>query len=318
MQNKFPKIFILILNWNGKQDTLECLASVQKIDYPNYKVAVVDNGSTDDSVDSIRDKFPHIHLIENKANLGFAGGNNVGIEYAIAEGADYIFLLNNDTIVDSQVLKTLMQASEKYPDAGILGSKIYTYTDPQKIWYAGANWSPGYVAFMHDGMGKIDNGKDWEEIRESEYICGCAFLIKTEVIKKIGMLETKYFLMWEESDWCYRAKKAGYKCLFIPSSKVWHKISSSFIGGDRAPHYQYFWWRNRLLWIERNINFPSSLRLYWAILKEISRQLRCYLNSQTTAQERLKIKAAWQGVNDYLFRRFGDCPSWVRASIPKT
>lgn len=315
MNSTASKIIILILNWNGKQDTLDCLESVQKIDYDNYQIVVIDNGSTDGSVSAIRDKFSEIHIVENKANLGFAGGNNAGIGYAIKQNADYIFLLNNDTTVDSQLLRELIKASEKHPDAGILGSQIYIYKHPQKIWYSGAKWLPEQAQFIHLGSGEVDRGEDGQEVRETAYICGCALLIKTEVIKKIGVLDSRYFLMWEETDWCYRARKVGYRCLVVPKAKVWHKISASFSGGDKAPHYQYFWWRNRFLWIEKNISFPASLKLYWVILKQIRRQLRCYLSDSTTQQERLKIKAAWQGINDYIFRRFGDCPDWVRSKI---
>lgn len=313
MNNKVAKIIILILNWNGKEDTIECLESIQHIDYPNYQIVVIDNGSTDGSVIAIREKFSLVHIIENKANLGFAAGNNVGIEYAVSEGANYVLLLNNDTIVDSQLLREFINASEKHPEAGILGAQIYIYKYPQKIWYAGVKWLPEQAKFIHLGSGKIDAEGDWQEIRETEYICGCALLIKTEVIRKIGVLDPRYFLMWEETDWCYRARQAGYRCLVVPDSKVWHKISASFSGGDKAPHYQYFWWRNRFLWIEKSISFPTSLRLYWVILKEIRRQVHRYLNPSTTQQERLRIKAAWQGINDYIFRRFGDCPDWVRS-----
>jgi GT2 family glycosyltransferase len=313
LNSKALRISIIILNWNGKKDTLECLESVQQIDYPNYQIVVVDNGSIDGSVSAIRESFSHIHIIENQANLGFAAGNNVGIEYAVSEGADYIFLLNNDTTVDSQLLREFIKASEKYPDAGILGAQIYIYKDPKKIWYAGAKWLPEQAQFIHLGIGEVDSGENWQEIRETEYICGCALLIKTEVVKKIGVLDPRYFLIWEETDWCYRARQAGYRCLVVPNAKVWHKISASFSGGNQSHHAQYFWWRNRFLWIEKNINFPASLKLYWVILKEIRRQIRRYLNSSTTQQERLRIKAAWQGINDYIFRRFGDCPDWVRS-----
>lgn len=310
-----PKVFIIILNWNGKDLTIECLNSLKGIEYDNYQVVVVDNGSTDDSTTVIKEKFPHLLLIENGANLGFSAGNNVGIEYAITQGADYIFLLNNDTIVDPQVISALIEASRKYPDAGIFGSKIYYYGSSEKIWYAGAQWLPDKLRFEHIGQGIIDNGKDWEDVRETDYICGCALLIKADVVKQIGILEPKYFLMWEEGDFCYRARRSGYKSIIVPSSKVWHKISASFSGGDKAPHYQYFWWRNRLLWIERNIPFSESFKLYPLIARDIFRQVRNYLSPQTTSQDRLRNKAALQGVQDYFLRRFGDCPSWVRSHI---
>ncbi|MDF2386932.1 glycosyltransferase family 2 protein [Nostoc ellipsosporum NOK] len=315
MNELIPQIYIIVLNWNGKEDTIECLESVQKIDYPNYKILLVDNGSIDDSVAAIRERFPQVSIIENGANLGFAAGNNVGIDYAISQGADYIFLLNNDTIVDPQILWAFIRANKQYPDAGILGSKIYYYKQPQKIWYAGVEWIPSQARFLHLGCGNIDNDKDWREFQFPEYICGCAILVKAEVVKKIGMLEPKYFLMWEEVDWCYRAKRAGYKCLLVPESKVWHKISSSFSGGDKAPHYQYFWWRNRLLWVERNFSFLEAFSIYKAIFRDTLRQIRKYFNSQSGSQEKLKSQAALEGVKDYFLRKFGNCPEWVRSPI---
>lgn len=314
MTQEAPQIYILILNWNGKEDTIECLESVQKIDYPNYKILLLDNGSIDDSVAIIRERFFQVIIIENGANLGFAAGNNTGIEYAISQGADYIFLLNNDTIVDSEILWAFIHANEKCPDVGIFGSKIYYYKEPKKIWFAGVQWIPSQARFIHTECGNIDN-EDSREIQFAEYICGCALMVKAEVVKKIGMLEPNYFLIWEEVDWCYRARRAGYKCLIVPDSKVWHKISSSFSGGDKAPHYQYFWWRNRLLWVERNFSFLEALSIYKVIFRDILRQLRKYFNSQSGSPERLKSQAALQGVKDYFFRQFGNCPAWVRSAV---
>lgn len=317
MDREAPKIWIIILNWNGKKDTLECLDSVQKIDYPNYQILVVDNGSTDDSIEAIKEKFPSVSIVENITNLGFAAGNNEGIKYAIARGADYVFLLNNDTVVDSQVLWTLVKASLKYPKAGILGSKIYFYGQPQTIWFAGGEWLAEDAMFKHSGNGEIDDGKNWSTIQETGYICGCAFFVKAKVIEKVGMFEPKYFLMWEEVDWCSRTKKAGYQCLFVPDSKVWHKISSSFTDRDRAAHYHYFWFRNRLLWIERNVKFTEAVGLYKVIFRDIYRQIRKYINPQTNIYERMKAKAILQATNDYFFRQFWDCPKWVRSPIEK-
>ena len=311
MKTNIPLIYILILNWNGKEDTIECLESVHKIDYPNYKTVVMDNGSSDDSVAVFQENFPQVHVIENGANLGFAAGNNVGIDYALSEGADYVFLLNNDTVVDPQILWAFMNAAEKYPNAGMFGSKIYFYGEPEKIWYAGGQWLPDAAKFTHVGWGVVDDGTSWEEIKQTDYICGCSLLVKAEVIKKIGTMEPRYFLTYEESDWCYRAKRAGYQCFLVPGSKVWHKISSSFSGGDGAPHQEYFFSRNRLLWIERNTTFIEAIKLYKLIFIQTYGLLRSYFSFKITARERLKKKAALQGVKDYIFRKFGNCPSWV-------
>lgn len=308
-----PKITIVILNWNGRQDTLECLESVQKIDYQNFETIVVDNGSQDDSVKTIREKFPQVMTIENGANLGFSAGNNVGIQYALSQGTDYVFLLNNDTVVDPQMLSELIDASTKYPEAGILGSKIYRYDKPETIWYAGTSWRTDTAKFLHIGYGKVDSQTDEAEVKETDYVCGCAFLIKTEVVEKVGMLDPKYFLLWEEADLCYRARKAGYKTLVVPKSQLRHKCSASFIGGHKAPHYQYFWWRNRFLWVEKNLSFAETTKVYPVIVKQIVKEVINYLKSQTNTQEKLTAKAALQGFRDYLLRKFGDCPASMRS-----
>ncbi|HET6516311.1 MAG TPA: glycosyltransferase family 2 protein, partial [Thermodesulfovibrionales bacterium] len=133
-----PKIAIIVINWNGRDDTLECLASVRQVDYPHFEVIVVDNGSSDNSVEAIRNAFPEVTVIETRENLGFAGGNNVGMRHALKNRSEYIFLLNNDTVVDSQILKSFIRSSRLLPRDAILSAKIYYYSNPDKIWYAGA------------------------------------------------------------------------------------------------------------------------------------------------------------------------------------
>jgi GT2 family glycosyltransferase len=312
MEKIAPKVFVLVLNWNGQTDTIECLESASKIEYSNYQTIVIDNGSIDDSVPIFKEKFPKIKLLETGENLGFSGGNNVGIEYALSHGADYIFLLNNDTIVDPQVLSTLVEASRQNSKAGVLGSKIYFYKQPSKVWFGGGKWSVDEGKFDHIDHGKIDDLDCKSPVQETDFVCGCAFFMKSEAIQKIGVLEDKFFLMWEECDWCYRAKRAGYTCLLVSTSKVWHKISASFNGGNRSPHYEYFWWRNRFLWIERNApSTIAAIQLYAFAFRGIYREMRSYWNPQTTDRQRLGKKAALEGIKDYFLRRFGNCPEWV-------
>ncbi len=177
-------IFILILNWNGKENTLECLESVQKLDYPNYQVVVIDNGSVDDSVTAIQQSFPQVEIIENGRNLGYAEGNNKGIERAIAEKAEYIFILNNDAIVDPQILNSFIDASCRYPQAGIFGAKIYYYNEPNRIWFAGGAWQNNVAQFTHLGFDQIDDQTNWNSVRTIDYACGCALFFKAEVVQK--------------------------------------------------------------------------------------------------------------------------------------
>jgi GT2 family glycosyltransferase len=308
-----PSVAIVILNWNGKDNTCECLESVQKLDYRNYKVIVADNGSEDDSVLVVKHKFPNTLIIENGANLGYAEGNNRAITYAIEQDFDYVLLLNNDAIVDPHLLDSFMSVSAANPNAGVFGAKIYYLSEPQKIWFAGGKILPELTT-SHEGFGQIDDGLAWEEVRPIDYACGCALLVKAEVIKKIGVLESKFFLMWEETDFCCRARAAGFECLFVPKALVWHKISASFKGGDEGYLQNYFMVRNRLLWIERNISFSERWNFYRRVfLPDLSNYIRGCISPKSNSKRKLKSQVSLVAVRDYILRKFGDCPIWIRS-----
>jgi hypothetical protein len=331
----YPKVSIIVLNWNGKDDTLECLESVCQIDYPNFDIIVVDNGSSDDSVKAIQNKFPEVTVLETKRNLGFAGGNNVGIRYALKHGAEYILLLNNDTIVDSHLLKSFINASRVVQQEAIWGAKIYYYSQPDKIWYAGARWVNKVSGFHHVGQGCIDNGQDYSSIVETDYACGCALFINAELLNRIGLLDEEFFLTFEETDLCYRARRAGFKSYFVPEAKVWHKVSTSF-GGERSALYSYFLMRNRLLWAEKNLPIVKRLVLYKHVFYELSiyllpprfrlnksgnnslfkgiyRSVAEYKNSCMKKYKDPIIKARLWGMRDYFLRHFGNCPESVKS-----
>lgn len=316
------KVAIIILNWNGLNDTIECLESIRKIDYPNYDIIVIDNGSTDSSPEILKMKFSEITLIANKKNLGYAEGNNVGIRYALKNRADYIFILNNDTIVDSAILKEFINAAEEHKDAGIFGAKIYYYSEPTKIWFTGGEWDKNRMSFSHIGFNEFDNNGKYNETRIIDYACGCALFFKKEVAEKVGMFDPRFYLTFEEADWCYRAKESGFKSLYIPNAKVWHKISISF-GGSQSPLYLYFSARNKLLFGRKNLpllkriffyyksilidffphtnKFPFSFkRIYWD-LSNISKQYK-------TPQFQARIL----GVRDFLINKLGNAPQHLR------
>ncbi len=276
------KICIIVLNWNNAKDTIECLSSLQKITYPNFTILVVDNGSTDTSIECISQAFPHIPILKNGTNLGFAEGNNRGILHAIEKGAEAFLILNNDTIVHPDILHAFHDAATQYPKAGVFGAKIFYFDDPAKVWYAGGDVDLNCYVCVH-------SGSDTQKIEETNYACGCALFIKKEVIKKVGLMDPRFFLLWEEIDWCWRIRKAGYQCLFVPQAKVWHKISSSFEGGYRGDSWNYYYFRNRLLFLK--LHFPFTSRF------------------KTSIKEILFIKGAkLQGVRDYFLGRFGKKP----------
>jgi len=328
----YPKVIIVVLNWNGAVDTLECLESVRKIEYPNFDIIVVDNGSTDNSAEKIKKEFSEVILIETWENLGFAGGNNVGIQKALDQGAEYILLLNNDTTVDPNVLQALLDASQSIGDKGILGAKIYYHEVPNLIWYAGASWDSDFNEFRHIGFGLHDRGKS-AEIFETDYICGCALFVNAAAFKHIGLLDERYFLIFEETDFCYRARRGGYSSFVVPNAKVWHKVSVSFGGADSAL-YNYFKSRNLLLWAEKNMVGFQRIAIYKRALINFLRFIlpppphmkehrpffsmnglgfiTHYLRAVKKKYSDPTIIARRRGIFDYCIRRFGDCPDFIR------
>jgi GT2 family glycosyltransferase len=229
-----PLVYIIVLTWNGKVDTLECIKSLELLTYSNYKIVVVDNASEDGTCEAVRQLHSSVHVIKNTHNFRFAGGNNIGIEFALENNANYILLLNNDTVADKNVLSYLIGSIEKDKTVGMAGPKIYFHSDPKRIWYAGGkiNWWSGSIS--HLGVHEIDNGK-FEKLRYTDYVTGCALLVKREVIEKIGMLDESYFIYGEDADWSLRTVLAGYKLLFVPQAILWHKVSVS-TGG----HFSWF------------------------------------------------------------------------------
>jgi GT2 family glycosyltransferase len=231
-----PLVYIIVLTWNGRTDTLECLRSLQRLRYSNARTLIVDNASTDGTPEAIRREFPGVEVAANRSNLRFAGGNNIGIKRAIEAGADYILLLNNDTTVDPDFLPYLVHAVEGNENAGMAGPKILYYSDPHRLWFAGGKieWWKGWVS--HVGIREIDRGQ-YDEMREVDYLTGCCLLVRREIIEKIGMLDESYYIYGEDADWCIRATRAGYKLLYVPSARIWHKVSVS-TGGHLS------WYKN--------------------------------------------------------------------------
>lgn len=297
------KIALIILNWNGKKDTLECLDSIAKLDYKNFETILVDNGSTDDSVASFP---PHITLLKNKDNLGFAEGNNVGIRYALERDFDAVVLLNNDTVVDPKFLSGFVNSGQP-----LQGAMIYLYQEPDRLDHLGGTWNPRTASFDFIGL----RAKEIPEDPAVDYLCGCALFIHRKVLETIGLLESKFFLIWEESDFCFRAKRAHFSLHICREAKVWHKVSASFTGGK--PHSTYFWWRNRLLWIERNCSRSEKFSLYLRVLlPEIFHLYKLFaiksiFPSKKKKEKLLQYRAALTGVHHYICRRFGNGPSWI-------
>jgi GT2 family glycosyltransferase len=280
------RVAVIVVNWNNFQDTYECVESLQKMSDPSFNIVMVDNGSTDGSPKRLNEKLSMITLIENPENVGYAEGNNVGIRYAFARGAEYIFLLNNDTIVDPDVLNDLIKIGEQDKAIGIVGPKIYDYYEPSKVWFAGAyiDWKSGESS--HLGKGEIDHGQ-FNTVMEVDRLTGCAMLVKREVFEKIGLLDPEFFLYFEDVDFCVRARKAGYKIVCAQNAKVWHKESVTTKANLGSPIHSYYHNRNRLLFLNKHGKI--------SIREHIKNLLRIFIGSR---YKRL-------GIMDYYLGRFG-------------
>jgi GT2 family glycosyltransferase len=270
-----PRVYIIILNWNGKEDTLSCLRSVQEVEYPRYRVLVVDNASTDGSTEAIRAAFPGVELLVNRSNLGFAAGNNEGIRHALQCGADYVLLLNNDTQVERAALTELVRACAADPGVGLASPKVYYLDRPKVIYYAGAMQGRLPLLPRLTGTGEEDHGQ-YEQVQEVDYVWGQAMFIKKEVMERIGLLDPGFFMYYEDADYCLQAKRAGYKIVCVPAARVWHQVAKG-TEGDYLRRWQYkvaSMWRfyrkhSRMGWPQALL--LTTVNLAWILMRELGR-----------------------------------------------
>jgi hypothetical protein len=297
------KVAIIIINFNGEEDTIQCLQSLETLNFPkeNLLTVVVDNGSKKRlELSKATLASGNVKVLDTGENLGFAGGNNFGIRYAIENGADYIMLLNNDTYVEKNLVKELLCTFQVESNVGIIAPKIYfakgfefhknnyKAADLGKVfWYAGGIMDWKNVIGRHRGVDEVDNGQ-YEKIEDTDFATGCCFFTSVEVLQKVGFLDERLFLYYEENDLCQRVKKYGYRILYVPKAILWHKNAQS-TGGSGSALQDYFITRNRL-WFGMKY---ASLRARIALIRE--------------SIKLLMFGRRWQkvGVLDFFLRKFG-------------
>lgn len=247
-EQDFPKIIAIILNTNRKNDTLACIQSIEANHYPKMQMIVLDNASTDGSVEAIKTSFPQVDIISLKENKGYAGNNNVGLEYAIKQNPDWIFVLNEDILFAEDAFDQLMQSVKRWPEAGIIGPLVYHFNEPEILQSAGGTFTAKGDS-VHIAQNEPDRGQ-FIEPYEVPWISGCAIGVRLQAMQQAGLIDERFFYYWEETDWCYRIKSHGWKAVIVPKAKIWHKgVQRNYLP---SPNVTYYATRNRLLYYKNN------------------------------------------------------------------
>ena len=290
-----PMVGVLIVTRNRRDDVLDCIESVFRSTYPRLAVYLVDNASTDGSREAIAERHPEVCLIRSEENLGFAAGNNLGLPKLLEDGVDAAFLLNDDVVIAEDMLDELVAGGFDDPSVGVLSPKVLVYSNPETIWAGGGMVDSRTGVATQRHYGEIDRGQA-DHTSEVDYAVGCAMLVKSEVIRRVGLLDSRYYMYYEESDWCRRIRGAGYRVLYVPESRVWHKVS---LNADERNHASYYFSRNRLLYLSAGGTHPA--RVAWIALSDILRSAAVHAVKGRTRQSGLMVRA----VVDYYSKNFG-------------
>lgn len=286
-----PRVITVVLNYNNLADTLETLTSACQLTYENNSLLLVENSTTKEVVKKIRSKFPALEIIENRRNLGYAGGNNVGIRHAIKRGADYIFLLNNDVTLEPDALDKLVAAMQSNRACAACQPLVTYYDDKDKIWSAGTELFLGYPRLFMKGK-----QRQTADVKNPPFgLVGCSILFRAGALEKVGLFDESLFLLQEETDWCMRALKKGFGLLVVSDAVVHHKVSETL--GLYSKKYLYYIGRNWMLVGKRH---RSRLGYGYILLTELFTRTPYYIYQLARRGQIGMIKYYYYGLIDGL------------------
>jgi GT2 family glycosyltransferase len=293
-----PRVACIVLNLNRKADTLGLLRSLEAAEYSNMRTFVLDCQSTDGSVAAITSAYPDVRLVELEENRGYAGNNNLGIRAAMDDGAEWLFVLNEDTVLAPDCLARLVATGESDARIGIVGPMVYHHDEPSIIQSAGGGLTRRWRGF-HIAQNEPDTGR-LREPHDVRWISGCGILVRRGVVEQVGGLDERFFIYWEETEWCLRAGQAGWRIVHVPSAKLWHK------GVQRdyrpKPSVTYYSTRNRFLMLRARRAPLAAWLVAWA---ETARTLISWSVRPKWRHKREHRDAMWNGVVDFARGRFG-------------
>ncbi len=300
----------IVLSYNGRDVTLEALASLRLTTYPDFDLVVADNGSTDGTKEAVAAAFPEVTVVRSDDNLGPAGGLNLGIDYAMERDYDYLLILNNDIEVAPDMLSELMQAAESDPTIGSVAPKAYYYWDRERIWSAGGKIRFREAITRERGEGETDRGQ-WDRDEEVDYTCGCAMLVRRAAVLAAGPMDTAFFLCFEDADFCTRMKRAGYRCYYAHRAKLWHMVSIST--GGYKPGKTFHSARSTAIFVRRHADAGQWLAALAFIAAALPLAFLRELPKGNQAAVTAKARGFWAGFRERLKPPPEAPPSWNRS-----
>lgn len=297
-----PRVAAVVLTWNGLKDTHRCLDSLERSTYRDLRIVVVDNGSIDGTQDSVNDEYPGVILIENKTNLGFAEGNNIGIRHALNTlHASFVFLLNNDAWVEPDTIGLLVRRALMEPRAGVISPLILFPPETGLIWFAGARFDPdrarsGYVTGYRE---PVESLRDLPEVIDRA--TGAAMLVTRETVDRTGAFDGALFFLYEDVDWSLRIKAAGLRLVLEPTARVYHRVSGSQGESEHSPTAAYYGTRNQLEIMRRYGSGPPGTR----IRRELGAVVLALLRARRSPAPTLHLRSTMAGWWDFRRGRFG-------------
>jgi GT2 family glycosyltransferase len=264
LSQAWPRVLVVILDWNGADDTLACLESLRASDYPAFDTLVIDNGSRRSVVPAVRATFPDVDCIELPINLGYAGGNNVGLRRALVMQYDFAYVLNNDTVVDAGALRAAVEAGRP-SDVAAVGGKVVAFDDPSRLWmtYGAIDYRQSLVHLA--GWGERDRGQ-YDTPREVEWVPGCALLLSCAALADVGLFDEQFFAYHEDVDWCTSARERGWHIRYAPDSVVRHRGNRTLGGPTYVSPRKYLSARSTVLFARKHATTAQLVKLWASIL----------------------------------------------------
>jgi GT2 family glycosyltransferase len=313
--NPQPSLWLVILNYNGLEDTRKCLASLKAVDYPQLSILVVDNASIRDPIPALRAEFPCVRYLRNPVNGGYAGGNNSGIVFALDHGADLVVLLNNDTVVTSDFARRLANAASSHPGFGILGPVINFMDEPDQVMTDGCIFNvPNRPGFFQRKTVPLAR-RETPAVTEVDIVNGCCMTVRAEVFRRIGLIDERFFLIHEESDFCLRTRQAGFLCGVLGETLVWHKGSSSFKRSGKRLQ-RYYDTRNLYLLLRKHQATHRCARGSWQSRLEYVKYAYYRYAIEQEEGHGDSAAAVLEGLCDAMVGRYGPFAPGRRPAVP--